>query len=308
MKTRKLFLILILISAVLIITGGCATTPKIKDEREGVTEEEYKFYLDILPQVFGIRESGRYVIEDNTIIGLKLNDILYPHTITCIKVKRKYPSAQEIIYAANLRSENRYNPKDKKYSKGIKGITLYTLKQEVVDDFNRKNENRYKLKGEMFPSDKFILTSTGILGYADEEKAIDDIITAVSNKYKSQEELIKKRTPVTDPNYEKIVKEKSTELDRKLWNEYGELLTKIIKKPWDDFHKKYPNSSGIIRLSRVGFNRKQNIAICRCSIMLAPHTGIGFLVVAKKKISKWHLKCTGYEWSDFSWTNAYISL
>ena len=41
MKTRTLVSILILALAVLIIIGGCATTPEIKEEREGVNQEVF---------------------------------------------------------------------------------------------------------------------------------------------------------------------------------------------------------------------------------------------------------------------------
>ena len=41
MKTRTLILILIPVLAVLIITGSCATTPEIKEEREGVKLEVF---------------------------------------------------------------------------------------------------------------------------------------------------------------------------------------------------------------------------------------------------------------------------
>jgi len=49
MKTRTLISILIPVLAVLIITRGYAITPKTKEKRDGVTEAEYKFYLDIIP-------------------------------------------------------------------------------------------------------------------------------------------------------------------------------------------------------------------------------------------------------------------
>ena len=41
MKTRKLVSILILVLAVLIIIGDCATTPKTQEEREGVNQEVF---------------------------------------------------------------------------------------------------------------------------------------------------------------------------------------------------------------------------------------------------------------------------
>ena len=41
MKTKTLVSILILVLSVLIITGGCATTPKTQEEREGVNQEVF---------------------------------------------------------------------------------------------------------------------------------------------------------------------------------------------------------------------------------------------------------------------------
>ena len=41
MKTRMLISILILVLAVLIIIGGCAPTPEIKEERGGINQETF---------------------------------------------------------------------------------------------------------------------------------------------------------------------------------------------------------------------------------------------------------------------------
>ena len=103
-------------------------------------------------------------------------------------------------------------------------------------------------------------------------------------------ELIKETTPVTDPDYEKIVDEKSEEIiydgilqaEKKL----QEIQKKYFSSGWDEFHKKYPNSGGIITLSRVGFNKRKNIAYCCCSLYTDVHVGYGYHVIAEKKYGK----------------------
>lgn len=59
---------------------------------------------------------------------------------------------------------------------------------------------------------------------------------------------------------------------------------------WDAFHEKYPNSSGVIQISRVGFNSNQTQAILYFDYQYAMLWGEGYLIFLTKDEGKWIVK------------------
>ncbi len=75
-------------------------------------------------------------------------------------------------------------------------------------------------------------------------------------------------------------------------------LNKIFQneKGWDSFYEKYPNSSGVISISRVGFNRNQTQAILGFSYQAGMLWGKGYRIFLTKDEGKWMVKEQGLMW------------
>ncbi len=73
-----------------------------------------------------------------------------------------------------------------------------------------------------------------------------------------------------------------------------EELNKIFRdnpsKGWDAFYEKYPNSSGAIRISRVGLNSNQTQAILYFGYQDGLVSGEGYLIFLTKDEGKWIVK------------------
>ncbi len=71
-----------------------------------------------------------------------------------------------------------------------------------------------------------------------------------------------------------------------------EELNKIFhnEKGWDAFYEKYPNSSGYIQISRVGFNSNQTQAILYFDYHYDMVWGEGYLIFLTKGEGKWIVK------------------
>jgi hypothetical protein len=61
-------------------------------------------------------------------------------------------------------------------------------------------------------------------------------------------------------------------------------------KGWDSFYEKYPNSAGIISISRVGFNRNRTQAILGFSYQAGWLWGKGYRIFLTKDEGKWIVK------------------
>jgi len=68
------------------------------------------------------------------------------------------------------------------------------------------------------------------------------------------------------------------------------------KKGWDEFNEKYSNSSGIIQISRVGFNSNQTQAILYYSYQRGLVWGEGYLIFLTKYEGKWMVKEENLLW------------
>ncbi len=71
-----------------------------------------------------------------------------------------------------------------------------------------------------------------------------------------------------------------------------EELNKIFQNEtgWDVFNKIYPNSSGIIQISRVGFNSNQTQAIVYYGYQRGLLWGEGYLIYLTKDEGKWMVR------------------
>jgi hypothetical protein len=65
---------------------------------------------------------------------------------------------------------------------------------------------------------------------------------------------------------------------------------------WDDFYKKYPNSHGIVTLSRVGFNKAKDVAVVYAGNQWHWTAGEGGLLLLKKTDGKWVIDQDGMYW------------
>lgn len=61
-------------------------------------------------------------------------------------------------------------------------------------------------------------------------------------------------------------------------------------KGWDEFYKKYPNSPGIISVSRVGFNKEKNQAVVYVGLQSDYLAGRGVIFLLEKKDNSWQIK------------------
>jgi hypothetical protein len=59
---------------------------------------------------------------------------------------------------------------------------------------------------------------------------------------------------------------------------------------WDDFNRKYPDSAGVIRLSRVGFNPNMDQALVYVTKSCGPLCGSGKYVFLVKDSNGWKVK------------------
>jgi hypothetical protein len=67
---------------------------------------------------------------------------------------------------------------------------------------------------------------------------------------------------------------------------------------WEEFYRRYPNSRGIVYLSRVGFNNNETQALLYFAHQYTEAAGEGFLVL---------LKNTQGKWKQIAQTNVWIS-
>ena len=61
------------------------------------------------------------------------------------------------------------------------------------------------------------------------------------------------------------------------------------KGEWEDFCARYPTSRGIVRLSRVGFNKNKTQALLYFAGQYAPAAGEGYLILLGKTSSEWKI-------------------
>jgi hypothetical protein len=72
-------------------------------------------------------------------------------------------------------------------------------------------------------------------------------------------------------------------------NEWREFFKVDTHKGWDDFYKKYPGSSGFIRLSRVGFNTGRSEALVYIEHGCGATCGTGSYVLLTKGEEGWRV-------------------
>jgi hypothetical protein len=69
--------------------------------------------------------------------------------------------------------------------------------------------------------------------------------------------------------------------------EEHDLFANSMKDGWNTFYEKYPGGSGITRLSRVGFNKKHDIAIIYVGNVRNWEIGSGAYLLLQKIDGKW---------------------
>ena len=65
---------------------------------------------------------------------------------------------------------------------------------------------------------------------------------------------------------------------------------------WDDFYAKYPNSQGVLTLSRVGFNNAKDTAVLYAGNQSHWVAGEGNMVLMKKTAGRWTLQDEAMMW------------
>ncbi|MFT3918915.1 hypothetical protein [Cloacibacterium sp.] len=98
----------------------------------------------------------------------------------------------------------------------------------------------------------------------------------------------------TDSNLDSIFKN-----DKKVViineNEIHEIF-KDINTGWNFFYKKFPNSIGLLRLSRIGFNKSKTQAFFYYDKTSGMLTGSGNYILFEKQNGKWTLKSSYMNW------------
>jgi hypothetical protein len=66
-------------------------------------------------------------------------------------------------------------------------------------------------------------------------------------------------------------------------------ISKDINQGWSDFYEKYPNSNGMIEMSRVGFNSDKSQAIVAVGHYYASLGADGFLIYLTREQNSWKI-------------------
>jgi len=72
--------------------------------------------------------------------------------------------------------------------------------------------------------------------------------------------------------------------------ELKNIFSRDLVRGWDKFHKKYPNSQGIITLSRVGFNNQKDQALVYIGDQFSSLSGAGSIILLIKENNVWKIK------------------
>ena len=75
-------------------------------------------------------------------------------------------------------------------------------------------------------------------------------------------------------------------------------LTEIFDQEngWEQFYRAYPESSGLITFSRVGFNRQHNQALVYLGIQSDYLAGRGYLILLTKENDHWNIENITTSW------------
>ena len=153
------------------------------------------------------------------------------------------------------------------------------------------------LLSELNPDIKLIIISESINdGSLRVDMSMDYILKGIK---KSNSELSKETTDdFKKKNKEKQLFAKSLnfDFDYKTISDYE--LNEIFKNKdgWRIFHNKYPSSSGIIWLSRIGFDHKQKQAFVYIGNQRGSLSGIGYYMLLEKKNIHWLIKERMLSW------------
>lgn len=80
-------------------------------------------------------------------------------------------------------------------------------------------------------------------------------------------------------------------------SEMNELfISKTIKNYWNNFYRKYPNSQGIMELSKVGFNSRITQALVYQGNNKYSLYGSGYFILLTKKWGSWTIKYSIMVW------------
>lgn len=66
--------------------------------------------------------------------------------------------------------------------------------------------------------------------------------------------------------------------------EYQEIFE---SKAWDEFYRRYPESGGIVKVSRVGFNHARTQALLTLSHLRADEAGSGWIALMEREADQW---------------------
>lgn len=62
-----------------------------------------------------------------------------------------------------------------------------------------------------------------------------------------------------------------------------------LDENWYNFHAKYPDSNGLIRLNRIGYNSCRTEAVLEISISIASENAEGMIILLKKENNAWKI-------------------
>lgn len=81
-------------------------------------------------------------------------------------------------------------------------------------------------------------------------------------------------------------------------NKFDEIFEKGVGLGWIEFDKRFPNSTGRIYLSRLGFSNNKNEALLYYDIRSGGLSGAGFFIYLKKENKKWQ---------NIAWARMWVS-
>ena len=155
----------------------------------------------------------------------------------------------------------------------------------IADSTDR---NHYKLDIRYFKNGEWI-----------ESKELDGLHYRDSSLFNSDYEELSSNFQLKNEKYYQInskLLNTTVHINQITTDSLDKIFSFESSKDWTLFYKIFPNSDGLISLSRVGFNTKNNIAVLYHSRIKGSLYGEGVYILLHKINSKWQIKKIQRDW------------
>jgi hypothetical protein len=158
----------------------------------------------------------------------------------------------------------------------------------VISDSTAPNDYKMDLKG--FKNGKWFAVDE-LNQLKDNDSTLSDLeFSELSNNYQSMNgQRFNVRTSLI----------RSSRLLKQVSSDSLKIIFATDKsRDWSLFHKVFPNSGGLIKFSRIGFNRSNTWAAMYYSCVNGGLDGVGMYVLLQKNGTSWQIKATALDWES----------